>query len=181
MFKNIRADHHAIMANDPAARSALEAVLCYPGFHALIIHRLSHSLYRHKWYLVARIISQCARHFTGIEIHPGAQIGQGVFIDHGMGVVIGETAEVGDNVIIYHGATLGGTGKDKGKRHPTVHDGVMIGAHALVLGPITLGENVKVGAGAVVIHDVPPDTTVVGVPTTQRFFKHEKCASNDTN
>ncbi|MBP9760335.1 MAG: serine O-acetyltransferase [Candidatus Pacebacteria bacterium] len=174
MFNNIKADFHAILKNDPAVRSKLEAVLCYPGFHALVIHRLSHRLYTYRWYLVARIISQCARHVTGVEIHPGARIGKGVFIDHGMGVVIGETAEVGDDVVIFHGATLGGTGKNKGKRHPTVKDGVLIGAHALVLGPITLGKNVKVGAGAVVIHDVPRDTTVVGVPTTQRFFAHKK-------
>ena len=178
MLKNIKADLNAVLANDPAAGSKLEAIICYPGFHALVIHRLSHRLHKNGWRLLARILSQIARHWTGVEIHPGATIGKGVFIDHGMGVVIGETAEIGDNVILYHGSTLGGTGKHKGKRHPTVKDGVLIGAHSLILGPITLNENVKVGAGAVVIKDVPRDTTVVGVPTTQRFFHHEK-SEND--
>jgi len=172
MFTNIKADLHAILINDPAARSKWEAVICYPGFHALVIHRFSHWLYTIDLILLARIFSQIARHWTGVEIHPGAKIGKGVFIDHGMGVVIGETAEIGDNVILYHGSTLGGTGHHTGKRHPTVKDGVLIGAHSLILGPITLNENVKVGAGAVVIKDVPRDTTVVGVPTTQRFFYH---------
>jgi serine O-acetyltransferase len=172
MFTNIKADLHAILINDPAARSKWEAVICYPGFHALVIHRFSHWLYTIDLILLARIFSQIARHWTGVEIHPGAKIGKGVFIDHGMGVVIGETAEIGNNVILYHGSTLGGTGHHTGKRHPTVKDGVLIGAHSLILGPITLNENVKVGAGAVVIKDVPRDTTVVGVPTTQRFFYH---------
>ncbi|MEI8103523.1 MAG: serine O-acetyltransferase [Candidatus Moraniibacteriota bacterium] len=176
MFKNIRADLNAILTNDPAARGKLEAALCYPGFHALTLHRLSHCLWEHNFHLCARLLSQITRFFTGVEIHPGATIGKGVFIDHGMGVVIGETAEVGDNVILFHGSTLGGTGKHKGKRHPTVKAGVLIGANALILGPITLGENVKVGAGSVVIKDVPRDTTVVGVPTTQRFFPHKKSA-----
>lgn len=152
------------MRNDPAVRNKLEAALCYSGFHALVMYRFFHFLYTHRYFLLARILSGLTRFFTGIEIHPGAVIGSGVFIDHGAGVVIGETAVVGNNVIIYQGVTLGGTGKDKGKRHPTVEDNVMICSGAKVLGPFTVGEGSKIGAGSIVLAEVPPKSTVVGVP-----------------
>lgn len=152
------------MLHDPAVKNKLEAVLCYSGFHALVMYRFFHFLYVHRYFLLARILSGLTRFFTGIEIHPGAKIGAGVFIDHGAGVVIGETAEVGDNVVIYQGVTLGGTGKDKGKRHPTVHDNVMICSGAKVLGPFTVGTGAKIGAGSIVLEEVPPHATVVGVP-----------------
>ncbi|HHT49364.1 MAG TPA: serine O-acetyltransferase [Firmicutes bacterium] len=164
MFVYLREGIKAVFQRDPAARSLWEVILCYPGFHALLAYRIAHWFYRHKLYLIARIISQITRFFTGIEIHPGAKIGKGFFIDHGMGVVIGETTEIGDNVTIYQGVTLGGTGKEKGKRHPTIGDNVIIAAGAKVLGSITVGENAKIGAGAVVIRPVPPNSTVVGVP-----------------
>lgn len=164
MFNTIRSDMRAVLQRDPAARNALEVILCYPGFWAVLIHRFCHFLHRHKLKLLARWISTMMRFFTGIEIHPGAILGKGVFIDHGMGVVIGETTEVGNNVTIYQGATLGGTGKDTGKRHPTIEDNVVISAGAKVLGPFTVGENSKIGAGAVVLKEVPPNSTVVGVP-----------------
>lgn len=154
----------AIMAKDPATRSRVEAVLCTPGLHALVFHRASHFLYNRRMVLLARLISQLGRFLTGIEIHPGAVIGQGVFIDHGAGVVIGETATIGDHATLYQGVTLGGTGKEKGKRHPTIGRHVTIGAGATVLGPITIGDHVRVGAGSVVVHPVPPHCTVVGVP-----------------
>lgn len=157
-------DLEAAKMHDPAATSALEIALTYNGFHALILYRIAHYLHVRGFKLIARIISSIGRFFTGIEIHPGAKIGYGVFIDHGTGVVIGETTEIGNNVTIYQGATLGGTGKDKGKRHPTVESGVMISAGAKVLGPITIGKNAKIGAGSVVLQDVPPNATVVGVP-----------------
>jgi len=144
-------------------KSAAEVIL-YPSFWAISCHRAAHKLYTVKWFFVARLISQVSRFFTGIEIHPGAEIGKGVFIDHGMGVVIGETCQIGDNVLIFQGVTLGGTGKDVGKRHPTVRDNVVIGAGARILGPFTVGENSKIGAGAVVLREVPPYSTVVGVP-----------------
>lgn len=166
MFHQIRKDIQVIFERDPAARSIVEVILCYPGFHAILFHRLAHWLYRKKRVLLARIISQLARFLTGIEIHPGAKIGQGFFIDHGMGVVIGETAEVGDNVTLYQGVTLGGTGKEKGKRHPTIGNNVFIGSGAKVLGSITIGDNVKIGAGSVVTKPVPDNSTVVGVPGT---------------
>lgn len=153
-----------IMDKDPAAKSLLEAFLCYPGFHAVNAYRIHHRLYLRKRYLLARILSQLARFFTGIEIHSGAIIGKGLFIDHGMGVVIGETAEIGDNVTIYHGVTLGGTGKDKGKRHPTVEDNVVIGAGAKILGPIVIGANSKIGANSVVLRNVEKNSTMVGIP-----------------
>lgn len=162
MFKNLRYDLNNIMKNDPAARSKMEVLLLYPSIHALIAYRISNFLYRHRRYFLARVVSQISRSFTGIEIHPGATIGKGLFIDHGMGVVIGETAEIGDNVIIYHGVTLGGTGKDKGKRHPTVESNVVIGAGAKVLGPIIIGEGAKIGANSVVLRDVPKGATAVG-------------------
>jgi len=153
-----------VFRRDPAARSTLEIVLCYPGFHAILLHRVAHRLYTARWITLARVVSQLSRALTGIEIHPGATIGRRFFIDHGMGVVIGETAEIGDDVLIYQGVTLGGTGKETGKRHPTIGDGVVIGTGAKILGNIQIGDHVKVGAGSVVVHPVPPHSTVVGVP-----------------
>ncbi|SNX54348.1 serine O-acetyltransferase [Thermoanaerobacterium sp. RBIITD] len=164
MFKTLKEDIKVIFERDPAAKSILEVILCYPGLHAIIMHRIAHYLYKKKLILIPRLISQFNRFITGIEIHPGAKIGKGLFIDHGMGVVIGETTEIGDNVTLYQGVTLGGTGKEKGKRHPTVGNNVVIGSGAKVLGPINIGDNSKIGAGAVVLHDVPPNCTVVGVP-----------------
>ena len=164
MFKTLNYNLSRIVENDRAARSKLEVLLLYPCIHVQIAHKLSHFLYKHKWFFLARLISQIARFFTGIEIHPGATIGKGLCIDHGMGVVIGETAEIGDDVLIYHGVTLGGTGKDKGKRHPTIGNGVVIGAGAKVLGPIKVGNNAKIGANAVVVKDVPEGATAVGIP-----------------
>ncbi len=164
MFSDIRSYVEAAVARDPAARNRLEVLLLYPGVHALAWHKLSQWLYCHGVFWLARLLSQLVRFFTGIEIHPGARIGRGVFIDHGMGVVIGETAIVGSDVTIYQGVTLGGTGKETGKRHPTIEGGVVVSAGAIVLGSITVGANSKIGAGAVVIHDVPSGCTVVGVP-----------------
>ncbi|MDA8228899.1 MAG: serine O-acetyltransferase [Desulfitobacterium hafniense] len=164
MFKQIRREIQVIFERDPAAKSVMEVVLCYPGFHALLFHRFAHCLYKRGWVLLPRMISQFSRFLTGIEIHPGAKIGQGLFIDHGTGVVIGETAEIGDNVTIYQGVTLGGTGKEKGKRHPTIGNNVVIGAGARILGSFKIGDNVKIGAGSVVNKPVPADSTVVGVP-----------------
>jgi serine O-acetyltransferase len=163
MFKGLLDDARSIARRDPAAKSVLEVFLLYPGFHALIYHRISHWLYRRKVFFLARWVSQIGRAATGVEIHPGAKLGKGLFIDHGMGVVIGETAEVGDNCTIYHGVTLGGTGKEKGKRHPTIGDNVLIGAGAKLLGPINIGDNAMIGAGSVVLDDVEPETTVTGV------------------
>jgi serine O-acetyltransferase len=154
----------AIRERDPASRSDIEAVLTSPGLHALALHRASHWLWRRGLFLPGRLLSQAARAITGIEIHPGARIGRGVFIDHGMGVVIGETASVGDNVMMYQGVTLGGTGKERGKRHPTVEADAVIGVGAAVLGAVTIGEGARVGAGSVVLKDVPPHTTAVGMP-----------------
>ena len=164
MFDRIRADIKAIKEHDPAARSSAEVFFLYSGFHAILYHRLSNFLYRHKRFFLARWVSQHARRRTGIEIHPAAKIGRGVFIDHGMGVVIGETAEVGDNCVIYQGVTLGGTGKDRGKRHPTLGDNVMVGAGAKILGPFRVGDNSKIAANAVVLEEIPPNSTAVGVP-----------------
>jgi serine O-acetyltransferase len=164
MFKHLKEDIQTVFERDPAAKSVVEVLLCYPGIHALIVHRISHHLYTKRYFLLARYISQVCRFFTGIEIHPGATIGRRFFIDHGTGVVIGETSEVGDDVTLFQGVTLGGTGKEKGKRHPTVGNGVMISTGAKVLGSIKIGDNAKIGAGAVVLQDVPPNTTVVGVP-----------------
>ena len=164
MFKRLNYDLERILNEDPAATSKLEVLLLYPCIHALIAYRIAHFLYLKKRFFVARLISQLSRFFTGIEIHPGAKIGKGLFIDHGMGVVIGETAEVGDNVTLYHGVTLGGTGKDTGKRHPTIEDNVLIGTGAKVLGPITVGEGAKIGANAVVVKNVPAKATAVGSP-----------------
>ena len=164
MFKTIHDDIQSVLERDPAARNVIEVLLCYPGLHAIWAHRLSHKLWKDGMKLLARGISQLMRSLTGIEIHPGATIGHNFFIDHGMGVVIGETAEVGDNVTIYHGVTLGGTSLHKTKRHPTIEDHVVIGAGAKILGAITIGANSRVGANAVVIKSTPPDSVVVGVP-----------------
>ncbi len=163
-LRTVRDDIRAVIERDPAAKSVLEVILCYPGVQAVWLHRCSHWFYRRRLFVLARLVSQFARFLTGIEIHPGARIGRGLFIDHGMGVVIGETAEIGDDVTLYQGVSLGGTGKDKGKRHPTIGNNVMISAGAKVLGAITIGDNCKIGAGAVVIEPVPPNCTVVGVP-----------------
>lgn len=163
-FRDINEDIQAVLNRDPAARSAAEVLLCYPGIWALIFHKVSHRLYLADRKLLARLVSQWARFFTGIEIHPGATVGRRCFIDHGMAVVIGETAEVGDDVTIYQAVTLGGTGKDTGKRHPTVGNNVVISSGAKVLGPFKIGDNSKIGAGAVVLEEVPPNCTVVGIP-----------------
>lgn len=164
MVKHIKEDIQTVFERDPAAQSWMEVLLCYPGIHALIAHRMAHYLHCHRHFLLARLISQMSRFFTGIEIHPGAKIGRRFFIDHGTGVVIGETAEIGDDVTLFQGVTLGGTGKEKGKRHPTIGNGVMVSTGAKVLGSIQVGDNAKIGAGAVVLQNVPPNTTVVGVP-----------------
>lgn len=164
MFDSFKEDVKCFMEHDPAARSPIEVILLYPGFKALRSHKKANWFFRHNMPFIARYISQRSAHRTGIEIHPGAKIGRRVCIDHGSGVVIGETTEIGDDVMIYQGVTLGGTGKDVGKRHPTIENGVMIGSGAKVLGPITIGRNAKVAAGAVVVRDVEPNCTVVGVP-----------------
>ena len=167
MLKALRADLAIIKERDPAARGALEILLCYPGLHALTLHRCSHKLWRMRWPLTplaARLLSQLGRWLTGIEIHPGAQIGRGVFIDHGMGVVIGETAVIGDQCLLYQGVTLGGTGKAHGKRHPTLEPNVVVGAGAKVLGAIHVGANTRIGAGSVLLRDVAANSTVVGIP-----------------
>ncbi len=163
-FRTIRRDIRLIREKDPAARNSLEILLTYPTLRAIRCYRLAHFFYMRKRYTTARIISQWARKKTGIEIHPGATIGKGLFIDHGMGVVIGETAVIGDNCLLYQGVTLGGTGKDKGKRHPTLGDNVLVGAGAKVLGPFTVGSNVKIAANAVVLNAIPDNCTAVGVP-----------------
>ncbi|CAG9362120.1 TPA: serine O-acetyltransferase EpsC [Clostridium perfringens] len=164
MFKNLKYDIENVMKNDPAVRTKLEVLLLYQSIHVLIFYRIAHGLYKIKLFFLARLISQLGRFFTGIEIHPGAKIGKGIFIDHGMGVVIGETAEIGDNVTIYHGVTLGGTGKDKGKRHPTIGNDVIIGCGAKILGPISIGDGAKIGANSVVLKNVPKGKTAVGIP-----------------
>ena len=164
MFATIREQIDTIFRRDPAARSVVEIFLCYPGFHAMVLHRMAHGLYRGRWFTLARVVSQFSRALTGIEIHPGARIGRRVFIDHGMGVVIGETSEIGDDVLLYQGVTLGGTGKETGKRHPTIGKGAVIGTGAKILGDIRIGDYVKIGAGSVVVHPVPDHSTVVGVP-----------------
>ena len=160
----IKYDVKAIRERDPAAKSDAEVILLYSGFHALLAYRISHKLYEKERFFEARALSQLARHCTGIEIHPGAKIGKGLVIDHGMGVVIGETTEIGDNCTIYQGVTLGGTGKDVGKRHPTIGNGVMVGAGAKVLGPFTIGDNTKIAANAVVLAEIPENCTAVGIP-----------------
>jgi serine O-acetyltransferase len=164
MFAVIREQFDTIFREDPAAKSRLEIVLCYPGFHAVLLHRIAHRLYTSGVPLLPRFISQVSRFLTGIEIHPGATIGRRFFIDHGMGVVIGETAEIGDDVLLYQGVTLGGTGNEQGKRHPTIGNNVVIGTGAKVLGSIRIGSHVKIGAGSVVVRPVPDYSTVVGIP-----------------
>lgn len=163
-FSLMREDIKTVLERDPAARSSIEVFFCYPGFHAVTWHRITNFLWRHKFYLLARVLAQFSRFLTGIEIHPGATLGRRFFIDHGMGVVIGETAEIGNDVTIYHGVTLGGTSLKKEKRHPTIGNNVVIGAGAKVLGPFKVGDRVKVGANSVVLSEVPDDSTVVGVP-----------------
>jgi serine O-acetyltransferase len=164
MFKSLREDIAAVFERDPAARSRLEVVLCYPGVHALMFHRLGHRLWSKGWLTTARFISQLGRFMTGIEIHPAARIGRRFFVDHGMGVVIGETTEIGDDVTLYQGVTLGGVNLDPGKRHPTLEDGVVVGAGAAVLGPFTVGKGARIGSNAVVVRAVAPGVTVVGIP-----------------
>ncbi len=164
MLERLRRDISAVRERDPAVRGLLEILLAYPGFHALQLHRIAHFLWRHRLFLAARFLSHVTRFFTGVEIHPGAVIGSGVFIDHGMAVVIGETTIIQDDVTLYAGVVLGGTGKEKGKRHPTIERGVVVASGAKVLGSFTVGENSRIGAGAVVLRSVPPNSTVVGVP-----------------
>ncbi|KIN47977.1 serine O-acetyltransferase [Bacillus subtilis] len=163
-FRMLKEDIDTVFDQDPAARSYFEVILTYSGLHAIWAHRIAHALYKRKFYFLARLISQVSRFFTGIEIHPGATIGRRFFIDHGMGVVIGETCEIGNNVTVFQGVTLGGTGKEKGKRHPTIKDDALIATGAKVLGSITVGEGSKIGAGSIVLHDVPDFSTVVGIP-----------------
>ena len=164
MFERMREDIQSVFHRDPAARNAFEVLTCYPGLHAIWIHRLSHWLWVHKFKWLARMSSNLGRWLTGVEIHPGARIGRRFFIDHGMGIVIGETAEIGDDVTLYHGVTLGGTSWNKGKRHPTLEDGVIVGAGAKILGPFTVGAGAKIGSNAVVTREVPPGATAVGIP-----------------
>jgi len=164
MFKRIKEEINTVFQRDPAARSTLEIIFCYPGFHALIFYRFSHWLWEKKLYFLGRFVSHIGRFLTGIEIHPGAKIGKNFFIDHGMGVVIGETAEIGDNVTIYHGVTLGGVSLNKGKRHPTIGNNVIIGSGAKILGPFKVGDNSKIGSNSVVVKEVPENSTVVGIP-----------------
>jgi serine O-acetyltransferase len=164
MFRRLREDVKTVFAKDPAAKGLLEVILCYPGLHAVWLHRIAHLLWIHKFIFIARLISHISRFLSGIEIHPGAKIGRRFFIDHGMGVVIGETAEIGDDVLIYQGVVLGGTTLDKKKRHPTLGNNVVVGARAIVLGAITIGDGARIAAGSVVVHDVPSRATVVGVP-----------------
>lgn len=181
MFSTIREDIRSVLVRDPAANSRLMVVLCYPGLHAVWVHRITTRLWRARLPLLARLLSQAARLLTGIEIHPGASIGQRVFIDHGAGVVIGETAIVGDDVTLYQGVTLGGTGHERGKRHPTLRNGVFVGSNAQVLGNICIGENSRVGAGSVVLRDVPPNSTVVGVPAHIVYQNGERVLITDPN
>ena len=164
MFQRLKEDLQTVTERDPAAKNLFEVLLCYPGLHAIWIHRIAHFLYRYKWYTLARIISHISRGLTGIEIHPGATIGRRFFIDHGMGVVIGETSEIGDDCLVYTGVVLGGTTLEKKKRHPTLGNRVVVGSNSTVLGAITIGDGAKIGSGSVVIKDVPPGATVVGVP-----------------
>jgi serine O-acetyltransferase len=181
MFAHLREDISCVFDRDPAARTTWEVLTCYPGFHALTLHRVAHWLWGHGLRWLARVLSHFSRWITGIEIHPGATIGRRVFIDHGMGVVIGETAEIKDDCTLYHGVTLGGTSWNKGKRHPTLMSGVVIGAGAKILGPITIGRDAKVGSNAVVVRDVPEGATAVGIPARivepgQDLARHEKAA-----
>jgi serine O-acetyltransferase len=181
MFRVLRDDVHFFLEQDPAARSYLEVLLTYAGLHAIWSHRVAHILYTREFYFIARVISQISRFFTGIEIHPGAKIGKHFFIDHGTGIVIGETCEIGENVTIFQGVTLGGTGKEKGKRHPIIRDNVLISAGAKVLGSIIIGENSKIGAGSVVVKEVPPNCTVVGIPGSIIIREGVKVSCNSLN
>jgi serine O-acetyltransferase len=176
IFKQFREDIDAVMARDPAARSRLEVALCYPGLHALVFHRLAHAAWVRGWRVLGRFLSHVGRLLTGIEIHPGARIGRRVFIDHGMGVVIGETSEVGDDVTLYQGVTLGGTSLEKGKRHPTLEEGVIVGAGAKILGPLVVGAHARVGSNAVVLKPVPAGATVVGIPAREAVRQSAKTA-----
>jgi len=178
MFKTIREDIQSVLDRDPAARNAFEVMLCYPGLHAVWTHRITHKLWKSGFKLLARWLSQIARSLTGIEIHPGATIGHNFFIDHGMGVVIGETAEIGDNVTLYHGVTLGGTSLNKIKRHPTIEDHVVIGAGAKVLGDIIIGAHSRIGANAVVVKPSPPNSVIIGVPGQIVVRSQDKLTSN---
>jgi serine O-acetyltransferase len=181
MFDAIRGDVRTVMERDPAARSFTEILLCYPGVHALAFHRLGHRLWRRGWLSTARFVSHVGRFVTGIEIHPGARLGRGLFMDHGMGIVIGETAEIGDNVSLLQGVTLGGTSTRREKRHPTLCDNVTVGAGAKIIGAITVGENSRVGAGSVVVRDVPPNAVVVGVPGRVTYKDGQRVAGIDMN
>lgn len=181
MFNRLKEDIKAVFERDPAAKTVLEVILCYPGFHAIIFHRIAHFLYNKGLVVLPRLFSHFSRLLTGIEIHPGAKIGRGVFIDHGMGVVIGETAEIGDNVTIYQGVTVGGTGKEKGKRHPTIRNNVVIGTGAHVLGPIEIGEGGRIGAGSVVLQSAPPGATVVGIPGRVVLYRGKRVTPIDLN
>ncbi len=181
MFKRIRQDIKAVKERDPAAKNTLEVLLCYPGLHAILCHRVAHFFFRRGLVLLPRVISHLSRFVTGIEIHPGARIGEAFFIDHGMGVVIGETTEIGSNVTLYQGVTLGGTGKESAKRHPTVRDNVVVGTGAKVLGPIEIGKNSRIGAGSVVLKSVPSNATVVGIPGRIVYYNGEKVPSINLN
>jgi serine O-acetyltransferase len=177
MLERLKRDVAVVFDRDPAARSVLEVLLCYSGLHAIWLHRISHYLYKRDWILLPRLISNFARFLTGIEIHPGATIGEGLFIDHGTGIVIGETAEIGNNVTLYQGVTLGGTGKEKGKRHPTVGNNVVVASGAKVLGSFKVGDNSKIGAGSVVLQEVPANSTVVGIPGKVVWHEGKKVGS----
>jgi serine O-acetyltransferase len=181
IFSRIRKDIQVVFARDPAARSVLEVILCYPGLHAIWLHRISHWLFKRGWVVPARFLSNLGRFLTGIEIHPGATIGEGLFIDHGTGVVIGETTEIGDNVTLYQGVTLGGTGKEKGKRHPTIGHHVVVATGAKVLGSFKVGDYAKIGAGSVVLEEVPPNTTVVGIPGRVVCINGKKINEDDVD
>ncbi len=181
MFRRIKQDIKAVKERDPAAKTTLEVIICYPGLHALFAYRVANYFYRRGLVLLPRLISHLSRFLTGIEIHPGARIGDSFFIDHGMGVVIGETAEIGSNVTLYQGVTLGGTGKEKGKRHPTIGNNVVIGAGAKVLGPIEVGDNSRIGAGSVVLQSAPANATVVGIPGRVVYYNGEKVPSINLN
>jgi serine O-acetyltransferase len=181
MFDALRRDIRTVMERDPAARSMLEVLLCYPGVHALALHRLGNRFWRAGWLSTARFVSHVSRFLTGIEIHPAARLGRGLFIDHGMGIVIGETAEVGENVSLLQGVTLGGTSTRREKRHPTLQDSVTVGAGAKIIGAITIGENSRVGAGSVVVRDVPPNAVVVGVPGRVTYKDGQRVSGIDLN
>ncbi len=179
MFAQMKKDIDAIMLRDPAAKTRLEAALCYPGLHAIWLHRIAHHFYLKGWVVIPRLLNTFSRFLTGIDIHPGAKLGPGLFIDHGMGLVIGETAELGSNVTLYQGVTLGGTGKEKGKRHPTIGNNVVVSSGAKVLGSFKVGDNSKIGSGSVVLKEVPPNSVVVGVPGRVVTRNGVRIASNN--